>query len=587
MPKTHYENLKVTENAPVSVIKVAYKALCQTYHPDKFEGSPEEAHRIMKIINKAYAVLIDPDQRQAHDTWIRKKEAEAINQKHQVHFNDISSVILQKLNSAQTSITVAMAWLTDPKLFDALIQAAKRGVFVRIAILDDKINRKISRDKLTAANGLCYWIPETGASKGSLHHKFCVIDSHLVINGSYNWTYRASRADENITVVDNIKQAAEFIQEFETLLQKYGHITPRTKAHSDSKLEEKAKFDDAHEAFSQQRQSAWEYQAKAEQQKQSKQHEYTSPFRGARSNTNKSAWEDLLEKPSTAGWFWWTGMIVLVIWFTSGQKNQNTQPLKITTTPSQPTYVQRTTPSITKVEVPVIQEEPAYIKAAKEQYALDNKRVQIEAQLRLETQAQNEAKVRYEAQEKVQAKARMDALAAQTQAQLKAAKAQLRLETLAQNEAKARYETQEKVRVQTRLEASVVQDQVQAELKAQAKAAADKLGIILPDGGIVFYVDSSGLHGLEAKAADVANLLDWADAIDAVKEYGSGWRLPTSEELNMLYQKKAVVGGFVADNYWSSNKSANRTVWSQNFYDGVSHYQPMNYELRVRAVRFF
>ena len=84
MPRTHYENLKVAENAPVSVIKVAYKALCQTYHPDKFEGSPEEAHRIMKIINKAYAVLNDPDQRQAHNTWIRKKEAEANNHLHQV-----------------------------------------------------------------------------------------------------------------------------------------------------------------------------------------------------------------------------------------------------------------------------------------------------------------------------------------------------------------------------------------------------------------------------------------------------------------------------------------------------------------------
>jgi hypothetical protein len=27
---THYDNLKVARNAPVSVIKAAYKALCQT-----------------------------------------------------------------------------------------------------------------------------------------------------------------------------------------------------------------------------------------------------------------------------------------------------------------------------------------------------------------------------------------------------------------------------------------------------------------------------------------------------------------------------------------------------------------------------
>jgi DnaJ-class molecular chaperone len=32
--RTHYDNLKVARNAPDSVIKAAYKALCQTYHPD-------------------------------------------------------------------------------------------------------------------------------------------------------------------------------------------------------------------------------------------------------------------------------------------------------------------------------------------------------------------------------------------------------------------------------------------------------------------------------------------------------------------------------------------------------------------------
>ena len=61
--RTHYDNLKVARNAPVSVIKAAYKALCQTYHPDKFQGSNEEAERIMKIVNASYVVLIDPVKR--------------------------------------------------------------------------------------------------------------------------------------------------------------------------------------------------------------------------------------------------------------------------------------------------------------------------------------------------------------------------------------------------------------------------------------------------------------------------------------------------------------------------------------------
>lgn len=72
--KTHYDNLNVSRNAPTSVIKAAYKALSQTYHPDKYAGGPEEAVRIMKIINGAYAVLSDSDKRAEHDQWIDQQE---------------------------------------------------------------------------------------------------------------------------------------------------------------------------------------------------------------------------------------------------------------------------------------------------------------------------------------------------------------------------------------------------------------------------------------------------------------------------------------------------------------------------------
>ena len=77
---THYDNLKVARDAPVSVIKAAYKALCQTYHPDKYQGSNEEAERIMKIVNASYVVLISPLKRATHDAWIREQEAKATEQ---------------------------------------------------------------------------------------------------------------------------------------------------------------------------------------------------------------------------------------------------------------------------------------------------------------------------------------------------------------------------------------------------------------------------------------------------------------------------------------------------------------------------
>ncbi len=75
--RTHYDNLKVAENAPDEVIKAAYRALCQKYHPDKNSGDAE-AHRIMQIINAAYAVLSDTAQRSRYDESLRvRRQREA------------------------------------------------------------------------------------------------------------------------------------------------------------------------------------------------------------------------------------------------------------------------------------------------------------------------------------------------------------------------------------------------------------------------------------------------------------------------------------------------------------------------------
>jgi curved DNA-binding protein CbpA len=74
--RTHYDNLKVTRDAPISVIRAAYKALCQTYHPDKFQGSNEEAERVIKLVNASFAVLNDPVKRAGHNAWIKEQEAQ-------------------------------------------------------------------------------------------------------------------------------------------------------------------------------------------------------------------------------------------------------------------------------------------------------------------------------------------------------------------------------------------------------------------------------------------------------------------------------------------------------------------------------
>ncbi len=72
---THYDNLKVTRGAPAEVIRAAYKALSQRYHPDK--NTSPDAQRIMRIINEAYAVLGDPERRKAYDRELSAREQQA------------------------------------------------------------------------------------------------------------------------------------------------------------------------------------------------------------------------------------------------------------------------------------------------------------------------------------------------------------------------------------------------------------------------------------------------------------------------------------------------------------------------------
>jgi curved DNA-binding protein CbpA len=65
--RDYYAILGVTPQAEDVVIKAAFRALAQRYHPDKYSGSAEEAQRKMAEINEAYGVLSDPVKRKAYD----------------------------------------------------------------------------------------------------------------------------------------------------------------------------------------------------------------------------------------------------------------------------------------------------------------------------------------------------------------------------------------------------------------------------------------------------------------------------------------------------------------------------------------
>lgn len=74
--RTHYDNLHVSEKASPEVIKGAYKALTQKWHPDKNPEQREKAERYFKIITAAYEVLSDQKARAEYDAWLKQRRAE-------------------------------------------------------------------------------------------------------------------------------------------------------------------------------------------------------------------------------------------------------------------------------------------------------------------------------------------------------------------------------------------------------------------------------------------------------------------------------------------------------------------------------
>jgi curved DNA-binding protein CbpA len=75
MSKTHYSNLQVIEEASPEVIRGAYKALAQKWHPDRNQNDAKEAERVFKIITSAYEVLSDSSERAMYDATLREERA--------------------------------------------------------------------------------------------------------------------------------------------------------------------------------------------------------------------------------------------------------------------------------------------------------------------------------------------------------------------------------------------------------------------------------------------------------------------------------------------------------------------------------
>ncbi|MGA1545205.1 MAG: DUF1566 domain-containing protein, partial [Saprospiraceae bacterium] len=160
-------------------------------------------------------------------------------------------------------------------------------------------------------------------------------------------------------------------------------------------------------------------------------------------------------------------------------------------------------------------------------------------------------------------------------------------------------------------------------------------------GGIVFWVDETGQHGLVAAKEDQSTGVRWYAGTNgntqakgdgpyageantsiiiaaqvAIGDDGStyaaricnelqiteggttygDWYLPSKKELDLMYQNRATINataganggsGFASTFYWSSTENNSNNAWKQNFNNGNQNNNNKNNNNRVRAVRVF
>jgi hypothetical protein len=96
------------------------------------------------------------------------------------------------------------------------------------------------------------------------------------------------------------------------------------------------------------------------------------------------------------------------------------------------------------------------------------------------------------------------------------------------------------------------------------------------EGGIIYYLDNTGEHGLLVSPDNITEGSNWETAIAACNSYvleeNSDWRMPDIDELEDLYAQKDIVGGFADIAYWSSSVEGSNTTLAYGVYFGGGQY---------------
>ncbi|MBZ5544916.1 MAG: FAM83 family protein [Acidobacteriia bacterium] len=136
-----------------------------------------------------------------------------------VYTDGIAEILESLLAKAGRSIDVAVYRFNNPKLARALAEALERGLRIRLLLDRNKYEESASTRALISSGKIPFRVRYGRRGPGSkMHHKFAIIDSEVLVTGSYNWTLESEEQNhENLMILRNFEPLKIYQQEFETL----------------------------------------------------------------------------------------------------------------------------------------------------------------------------------------------------------------------------------------------------------------------------------------------------------------------------------------------------------------------------------
>lgn len=136
-----------------------------------------------------------------------------------VIFNDFYMYIQKRLLSAQKDVKIVVAWINFSLYYSIFMRLLDKNVCLQIIINDDVINAKNDMAiTLLKKKGAIIFKRKMPTTRQYMHEKFCIIDSALVLCGSYNWSLNANKNFENILIVDEKIVVDKFLNEFNVIM---------------------------------------------------------------------------------------------------------------------------------------------------------------------------------------------------------------------------------------------------------------------------------------------------------------------------------------------------------------------------------